>query len=43
MKKPVLSMHVSLAGFVAGPNGEMDLINLNDELFDYTVDRTNEG
>jgi dihydrofolate reductase len=27
-------MHVSLDGFVAGPNGEMDWIRLDDELFD---------
>lgn len=27
-------MHVSLDGFVAGPNGEMDWIRINDEMFD---------
>jgi dihydrofolate reductase len=27
-------MHVSLDGFVAGPNGEMDWIRLDEELFD---------
>jgi dihydrofolate reductase len=35
MKKIVAFMHVSLDGFVAGPNGEMDWINVDDELFDY--------
>lgn len=34
MKKVVLLMHVSLDGFVAGPNGEMDWIALDDAQFD---------
>jgi len=34
-------MHVSLDGFVAGPNGEMDWIIINDEMFDFVGDRTN--
>ena len=34
MRKVILLMHVSLDGFVAGPNGEMDWIRLDDELFD---------
>lgn len=33
-------MHVSLDGFVAGPNGEMDWIKVDDEIFDYAGDRT---
>jgi dihydrofolate reductase len=28
-------MHMSLDGFVAGPNGEMDWITLNDQVFSY--------
>jgi dihydrofolate reductase len=32
MRKLILLMHVSLDGFVAGPNGEMDWIVYNDEL-----------
>lgn len=28
-------MHTSLDGFVAGPNGEMDWIKFDDELFDF--------
>jgi dihydrofolate reductase len=35
MKKVVLLMHVSLDGFVAGPNGEMDWIQLSDLMFDH--------
>ena len=34
MKKIVLFMHTSLDGFVAGPNGEMDWINVKGEIFD---------
>ncbi|HMI05215.1 MAG TPA: dihydrofolate reductase family protein [Pedobacter sp.] len=34
MRKIILLMHVSLDGFVAGPNGEMDWIRINDEMFD---------
>ena len=33
MRKLVLLMHVSLDGFCAGPNGEMDWIGLNDAIF----------
>lgn len=36
MRKLVLSEHVSLDGFVAGPKGEMDWINVDEELFDFT-------
>jgi dihydrofolate reductase len=43
MKKLVLFMHVSLDGFVAGPNGEMDWINVEEELFDYAEKRTTEA
>ena len=35
MRKLTLFMHVSLDGFTAGPNGEMNWIKINDELFDY--------
>lgn len=41
MRKLVQFMHVSLDGFVAGPNGEMDWINVDDELFDFANRRTN--
>ena len=43
MRKLVLFMHVSLDGFVAGPNGEMDWINADEEIFDYAGQRTNEA
>lgn len=34
MRKVIWLMHVSLDGLVAGPNGEMDWISLDDELFE---------
>jgi len=43
MRKLVSFMHVSLDGFVAGPNGEMDWIIVDEEIFDYAGDRTNEA
>ncbi len=36
-------MHISLDGFVAGPNGEMDWIKVDQELFDYVGQRISEG
>lgn len=36
-------MHTSLDGFVAGPNGEMDWINVDDQIFDYAGKRTDEA
>ncbi len=41
MRKLVSFMHVSLDGFVAGPNGEMDWIKVDEEIFDYAGYRTN--
>jgi dihydrofolate reductase len=40
MRNLVLFMHVSLDGFVAGPNGEMEWITINDEIFDLAGKRT---
>lgn len=34
MRKLILLMHVSLDGFVAGPNGEMNWIKVDEELFE---------
>ncbi len=34
MRNIIVSMHVSLDGFVAGTEGEMDWIQLDDEMFD---------
>ena len=36
-------MHVSLDGFVAGPNGEMNWIKVDEEIFDYAGHRTSES
>lgn len=34
MRKIILSLHITLDGFAAGPHGEMDWIKLDDEMFD---------
>ena len=31
MRKVILFMHVSLDGFVCGPNGEQDWMTMNDD------------
>lgn len=36
-------MHISLDGFVAGPNGEMDWIKVNEEIFTHVGKRISEG
>jgi len=43
MNKLISFMHISLDGFVAGPNGEMDWINVDEEIFDYVGKRISEG
>src|ERR1700733_12050892 len=35
MRKLIFFMHTSLDGFVAGPNGEMNWINVNETMFDF--------
>jgi dihydrofolate reductase len=35
MRKITLFMHITLDGFTAGPNGEMDWIKVDNEIFDY--------
>jgi dihydrofolate reductase len=35
MRSLIFFMHASLDGFVAGPNGEMNWITVNDEIFDF--------
>jgi dihydrofolate reductase len=35
-------MHISLDGFVAGPNGEMNWIKVDEEIFDYVGKRISE-
>jgi dihydrofolate reductase len=42
MRKIISFMHISLDGFVAGPNGEMNWINVNEEIFDYVGKRIGE-
>lgn len=36
-------MHISVDGFVAGPNGEMDWIHVDDEIFDYAGNMTDQA
>lgn len=36
-------MHISLDGFVAGPNGEMDWIKVNEEIFSHVGKRISKG
>ena len=43
MRKIISFMHISLDGFVAGLNGEMDWIKANEEIFDYVGKRISEG
>jgi len=43
MRKVISFMHISLDGFVAGPNGEMDWIKVDQEIFDYIGKRISEG
>lgn len=43
MRKIISFMHVSLDGFVAGPNGEMDWIRVDEELFDFVAKRITKG
>ena len=43
MRKVISFMHISLDGFVAGPNGEMDWIKVDQEIFDHVGKRISEG
>ena len=43
MRKIISFMHVSLDGFVAGPNGELDWVKIDQEIFDYVGKRISEG
>lgn len=36
-------MHISLDGFVAGPNGEMDWIKIDEDIFDHVGKRISKG
>lgn len=43
MRKIISFMHISLDGFVAGLNGEMDWIKVDEEIFDHVGKRIGEG
>src|SRR5688500_7768020 len=43
MRKIISFMHISLDGFVAGPNGEMDWIKVDQEIFDHVGKRIGQG
>jgi dihydrofolate reductase len=40
MRKVILLMHMSLDGFVAGPNGELEWIRAEGEIFEYAIELT---
>jgi dihydrofolate reductase len=42
MRRIISFMHISLDGFVAGPNGEMNWIKVDEELFDFVGKRISE-
>ncbi|MEO8721851.1 MAG: dihydrofolate reductase family protein [Ginsengibacter sp.] len=43
MRKIISFVHISLDGFVAGLNGEMDWIKVDEEIFDYVGKRIGKG
>jgi dihydrofolate reductase len=43
MRRVISFMHISLDGFVAGPNGEMDWIKVDQEIFDHVGKRISKG
>ena len=43
MRKIISFMHISLDGFVAGLNGELDWVKVDEELFNYVGKRISEG
>jgi dihydrofolate reductase len=43
MRHLIFFMHTSLDGFVAGPNGEMDWIKVDEEIFDFVPTLTAEA
>jgi dihydrofolate reductase len=42
MRKVISFMHISLDGFVAGPNGEMNWIKVDEEIFEHVGKRISE-
>jgi dihydrofolate reductase len=43
MRKIVLFMHTSVDGYAGGPNGEMDWIHVDDEIFEYAGNETDKA
>ena len=43
MRKIISFNHISLDGFVAGPNGEMNRIKVDEKIFDHVRKRISEG
>lgn len=43
MRNLIFFMHTSLDGFVAGPDGEMNWITVNDEIFDFVATMTDKA
>ncbi|WP_027382482.1 dihydrofolate reductase family protein [Epilithonimonas caeni] len=43
MRKIISFMHISLDGYVAGPDGEMDWIKVDEEIFDFVAQRIGES
>ena len=43
MRKIISFMHISLDGFVAGPNGELNWVKVDEEIFSYVGKRISEG
>ncbi|POY38307.1 dihydrofolate reductase [Solitalea longa] len=43
MRKLISFMHISLDGYVAGPNGEINWVKVDEEIFDYVGKRISEG
>jgi len=43
MRKIISFMHISLDGFVAGPNGELDWAKVDEEIFDHVGNRISKG
>ena len=43
MGRVISFMHISLDGFVSGPNGEMDWIKVDQNIFDHIGQRISEG
>jgi dihydrofolate reductase len=43
MRKIISFMHISLDGFVAGPDGELNWVKVDQEIFDYVGKRISQG